>query len=215
MKSLYNKTISILGDSISTYKGISNCAEYNETIDINTIYYDGTFSLNSVDECWWKKLINKYNLRLIVNNSWSGSRVTTTRNILDAGCMHRSLNLHNNYNEEPDIILIYLGINDFNNNVELGEFPDDLNNLSETLFTSAYIKMVCNIKNKYKNSIIYCATLPYSAIKDNEVEFNKFNMTIRKIVKTFNLKLVDLNKLSSFNKENIYTYTAEGLHPNT
>jgi lysophospholipase L1-like esterase len=214
METLRNKKISILGDSISTFTNYSNSKEYNETITNNKVFYNGTFPIVSVDEAWWKLLINKYNLKLIVNNSWSGSRVTITKDVISAGCMQRSYNLHNNKQEEPDIILIYLGINDFINDIKLGDFPNDLFTLNCNEFISAYIKMILNIKERYKNAIIYCATLPYTYTLRDFSEFLSFNDAIRKISKMFKLRLVDLYENSTFNINNLSIYTNDGVHPN-
>jgi predicted nucleotidyltransferase len=60
---------------------------------------------------------------LCVNNSWSGSRVSITRDEVSASSMSRAYNLHND-NEaiEPNIIVIFIGINDVYNTVQLGSF---------------------------------------------------------------------------------------------
>lgn len=64
----------IFGDSYSTYEG-HNPSGY-------AIYYSGQFTtppvITSVENTWWKKLINATNSKLIQNNSWSGSTICYT-----------------------------------------------------------------------------------------------------------------------------------------
>lgn len=48
------KTVSVLGDSISTYQGVSNNASYNSTIGSNAVYYSaGTLGIHRADT-WWQ-----------------------------------------------------------------------------------------------------------------------------------------------------------------
>jgi hypothetical protein len=77
--SLEGKTLSILGDSISTYQGISNNADYNATLSGGAIYYNpGTLGVYQPDT-WWQQTIDALGMKLCVNNSWSGSCILHTR----------------------------------------------------------------------------------------------------------------------------------------
>ena len=71
---LEGKYISILGDSISTYIGYSNNESDNETLKDNKVYYKGDNILTSVEETWWKLIEKETNLKVLVNNSYSGSK---------------------------------------------------------------------------------------------------------------------------------------------
>ena len=75
------KTISILGDSISTYAGVSNNTAYNSTIGKNAVYYraDGSTLKVCLSDTWWQQAIDALDMKLLVNNSWSGSTVLHTR----------------------------------------------------------------------------------------------------------------------------------------
>ena len=57
--------VSILGDSISTYSGISSVK--------NAVYPNAT--VKSVEDTWWKQVINGLGAQLLVNNASGGSRV--------------------------------------------------------------------------------------------------------------------------------------------
>ena len=113
----HGKTLSILGDSISTYTGISNNTSYNTTIGKNAVYYNNSTHklLNSVDETWWMQTMDALGMKLCVNNSWSGSCASDRENpgAGSVAYVSRCMQLHNdNTNTNPDIIAIYLGTND-------------------------------------------------------------------------------------------------------
>ena len=222
------KKLSILGDSISTYTGWSNnSAETNSTIGGNTVRYNGSYILTSVNQTWWKQAADETGMEILVNNSWAGSRVTTTRSSADAGCLTRARNLHDdtgkNSGETPDIIAIYLGINDFDNKVELGEFQE----LSEvydyatqtyigevTVFAPAYAMMLHKILIAYPKAEIYCFThVPNSRRIDTEV-LEQYNDTIHYIADYFHVNVVDLYAESGVTYDNCEEYTGDGLHPN-
>ena len=71
LSSLEDKTISIQGDSISTFAGTIT--------DGNATYYSASHKfVNSIDATWWGLLINECRMRLIRNDAWSGSRISGT-----------------------------------------------------------------------------------------------------------------------------------------
>ena len=69
-----DKNFSILGDSISTFEGVS--------IPKNASYYDLGRKLSSgvttVINTWWGCVLERLDAKLLVNNSISGSTVTNT-----------------------------------------------------------------------------------------------------------------------------------------
>ena len=112
------KKLSILGDSISTYLGISNNEAYNTTIGDNAVYYNETNHklLDSAADTWWMQTMDTLGMNLCVNNSWSGS-CASDREGSNASIAYRSrcTQLHNDTGStdvNPDIIAIYLGTND-------------------------------------------------------------------------------------------------------
>lgn len=115
----HGKRLSILGDSISTYGGISNSTYFNTTIGSNTAYYSaGGNSLTSDAETWWMQTIDTLGMSLCVNNSWSGSCVSDRGSGNSVAYKSRCTQLHNdNYDTDvnPDIIAIYMGTNDMKN----------------------------------------------------------------------------------------------------
>ena len=221
-ENINGKTISFLGDSISTYEGYSNNITYNSTIGENAVWYTSA-KLSSVNDTYWMTTINDLDMELCVNNSWSGSEVCTYYDETSAGCMNRSYNLHNdNSDDYPDIIIVYLGINDYYSVEGFGKYDSisEIYNkttktylLDTTSFAPAYATMMHKIVNKYNRSDIYCMNLlPIGATKETE-KLSKYNDMIKKIASDFNVKYIDLFKESGINVSNITTYTFDGTHP--
>ena len=91
------KYLSVLGDSISTFK--------NYVPAENSVFYDGNkHGITDASKTWWGITMDELGMQLCVNNSWSGSRVTTTNGTAGAGCMDRCQNLHT-FLSFPDILV--------------------------------------------------------------------------------------------------------------
>lgn len=204
------KKISILGDSISTFLGY--IPEGNATY-----YPSGT--VQSVADTWWYKLYTALGMTLEVNNSWSGSRVTTTAGDTSAGCMTRCQGLGTN----PDVIIVWMGINDFNNEVALGSY-DGTTSLPSvtTTFREAYAIMLNKILTTYQSSEVWVCTLPqcernaesgFPEINGNGVALAEFNKAILELANAFGVKVLDHNKCG-LTYQNMPTYNPDNLHPN-
>lgn len=117
------KTFSILGDSYSTYKG------YVEP-DTNYVWYadipvNGT-DVNSVDQTWWRQLAAKTGMRLIKNNSFSGSTICN-RGYRGEDYKDRSFLTRLDKLGNPELIIVFGATNDTWANVPVeGETPDDM-----------------------------------------------------------------------------------------
>lgn len=119
------KKLSILGDSISTYAGISNSTKYNSTIGGNALWYPSN-NTNFYDYTYtyWGRLIVDLGMELCVSNAWSGSRVygNSSNNYSD-NMLGRATELDNDNGTpkdpsddiNPDVIIVYMGINDLHN----------------------------------------------------------------------------------------------------
>lgn len=149
------KTVSILGDSISTFNNISNNPSYNKTLSKNNAYYKD--QLISSDVTYWGRLIKDLEMELCVNNSSGGARVfgsAGSGNYYDAGVL-RGVELdHDNGtpndptdDKKPDVIIVYLGTNDATN-IPYGELnsilesadPANYNSLIKTWFDKVLAK---------------------------------------------------------------------------
>ena len=121
--------MSVIGDSISTYYGVTNSSTYNP-LYLSTseatfgTYYGNTshgdyaeFSDVKWADTWWQQTVDTLGMDLLVNNAWSGSFTlvdTAQYNTTEygaAGYKARCVNLHNG-TTKPDIITVYLGTND-------------------------------------------------------------------------------------------------------
>lgn len=206
--------LSILGDSISTFSG-SNPSKND--------YFYPSGSLTKVSQTWWQKLLNQNSqLSLLVNNSWSGSRVTTKNNDGSSGIERADSLDANGYN--PDIIVIYLGVNDFRNSVGLGNINiHDISAVDQKTFSGAYLLMLDKVTKKYPDAKIYACTIPYTTDsvygnidpKNNNGNYiSEFNEVIRLASAKYGSTIVDLEKIG-FNYNNISKLTVDGqLHPN-
>lgn len=201
LKKIFNKKyVSILGDSISTYEGYSNdYINTNSTIKNNRSYYKEPNYIMEVTDTWWLKTINKLNMKLLVNNSFSGDKVIT-------GGQTRSKELHDNTGDNkdtlPDIIFVYIGINDYIKDVTIEEF------------TTSYDNMINNIKITYPKTEIYILNLiPTKASLRN---LDEFNNVIAEVTDKYNATLIDLNTKSNIDLSNCSTYMVDAkcLHPN-
>ncbi len=185
--------ISILGDSISTYAGF-NPYGY-------AVYYAGDKiienGLASVDDTWWKQVIDGLGGVLCENNSYSGSLVWGN-NETCACSEERCSALHNE--NTPDVILIFMGTNDRGYNVGVQKFYD------------AYCTMLRRIKKNYPAAKIVCATLllgyergdSYASVEIAEFDYNN---AIRKAVNDEGCLLVDIAATRKRYE------TLEGCHP--
>lgn len=213
-----NKSLSILGDSISTYAG------YIPTGNAN--YYTGSnCDVTSVNDTWWMKLITALGMTLNLNNSWSGSRVTTT-NGSDSSGVSRASNLGTN----PDVIIVYMGINDFNNEVGLGTYDGNGTfPTSTTTFREAYAVMLNNLLTAYPLAEVWVCTLPYDEkngsvgfpeFNGNDVLLSTWNDAIRDMANLFGVRILEHSKCGLY-YHNMSTYMGDysssnqtALHPN-
>ncbi len=191
-----NKFISILGDSISTYQGISNDAAANSTLFINPYYYKEPFPLNKT---YWMRIINNLGLALCVNNSWSGGNLSG-KNDESAG-VNRAKHLSRDSGEKPDIIILFMGMNDLGRGIHVDVFAED------------YARAIIIIKEDFPYAKVCCVNMP-----DRDIFLKKraelYNQAIEKAVKEAgeNFFIADLYN-SRLNNDFYYMNTIDGLHP--
>lgn len=159
-----NRKFSIIGDSISTL------CNYNP--EGYSVYYTGPIQdqsyVLSAEDTWWGKVIDAHAGSLLVNNSWSGSRVTAMpgrSGLFPSGCSdERTSGLHIG-NTFPDVIIVFLGFNDWSNGVPIDS--DETRLLAPVhfdAFEEAYEAMVRKLTTRYPNAEIWCCTLPRTYI---------------------------------------------------
>ena len=199
--------ISVLGDSISTFEG------YNP--EGFAVYYD-TFmqqrnDLSSVNDTWWAQVILALGGQLCVNNSFSGSKVCGD-SFPSASSEIRCSGLHT-AQELPDIILLYIGDNDFGYGMPVQRKRFSLKR-DPAFFADAYDCMLDRLTHNYPNAAIIYATLMRTMIRNSDwvlpecfcgVPFDDYNNAIRKVKRKKNCYMADL--------PDIRYETPDGSHP--
>lgn len=226
---LTGKTFSIIGDSISTYKG------YVETTDGDGYraygnYQPGNANMPTVNDTWWMKVASKTGMILHKNCAWSGSDVcgnsSSTETAL-AGCSDKRVNDLAKDGVSPDIVLIYMGINDLAHNKVVGTWdgtmtiPSDSTNVQ--IFSDAYCIMVDKVMKKHPQAKVCCFTLLeskqfggdsiYPTHNTNGTTLKEFNDKIIEIATSLGANIIDLHSCG-INIYNLSTYTIDLLHPN-
>ena len=197
MLELKGKYLSILGDSISTCKGVSNSIESNATIGANPYFYQEEFPL---DKTYWMRIIKVFDMRLCVNNSWSGGNLSGV-NDFSSG-VNRAEQLSRDDGTTPDLIIIFMGINDLGRGVDISVFSAD------------YEKTLNKIKTKYPEAKVCCVNLPDRGYLKKRTE--AFNNAIADAVmkagaENNNFFVADLYH-SILNNDFYYMNTVDGLH---
>ncbi len=225
MQSLIGKYISFLGASTSTFDGFSNNLQYHSSLPDNAAYYPKDF-LKDVKDTWWMKTIDELGLKLCVNNSWSGSCVTTVVDEKDkAGCMERATALHNDHLFiDPDIIVLIIGGNDALRGYEIGSYNgvDDIYDSSAqayigncTMFGQAYATMVHRVKDRYRDADIYVCSMLHWKPKKHDRCLVEYNEVIQRISKEFQVTYVDFYNETDITPDTAHQYLhTDGIHPN-
>ncbi|MBQ8141481.1 MAG: hypothetical protein IJ038_07295 [Clostridia bacterium] len=222
------KKVSILGDSISTYQGVSNNTSYNSTIGSNAIYYRSD-RLPSPDNTYWGRLIKDTGMTLCVNNSYSGSKVYETD--VASSAVHRANQLHNNSGEKPDVVLVYLGTNDLNGSASLGSLTSSLtsgegqhdkvdawwqgvmtatsNGTNITVgttyktFDEGYALILYQIKQAYPDAEIICMTpFPNNRTNFSAVRLKSLNNCVEALSEYFGATYLNLSDATGINYNN-------------
>ena len=240
LKAILNqKRISILGDSLATFDGYSNNAAYNTTIGSNQAHYPKNSILKDVDATYWKKSIDRFHMRLVVNNAFGGAQVaavTTGKIYTSAPAYQLAEQLWsdvtgpeamNPYGTKPEIVIIHMGTNDVLMNAPLGSISDvDLNHYKVNKagqFThdsavkgmaDAYAYTIAKINYLYNTPQVFCMTvLPQGRNCEAAAEVNSI---IRQVAALFdNVTVVDLEANTPWTDKTCVLYTqGDSVHPN-
>ena len=193
---LKDKFLSILGDSVSTYKDASCDASANKSAEYNPYFYKMPFPL---EKTYWWRILEAFEMKLCVNNSWSGGNLSG-QDMENSG-VNRAGELATDKGQVPDLIIVFMGLNDLGRGVS----PD--------VFKADYEKTLATIKKKYPLATVCCVNLP-----DRDPCFkprvNIFNDIICEATKNAgdNFFVADLYN-SPLNNDFYYTNTVDGLHP--
>lgn len=184
------KRISIIGNSRCTYKGFI-------PVSNRTFYPKG--DVNDVSKTWWWIVLNSIGATLEINNSYSAGRVTNTHSTYP-NYYDRIADLGN-----PDIIFFWGGVNDQNNGIPVGvvDFSLSDEDLDESQFAPAMIKLLRKAKELYKNSqIVIFIENDLSSVYANvlcEIAFH------------FDMKIINLNQLTPSKMDALH-YDSAGMN---
>lgn len=212
--------LSIFGDSISTF---------DEWIPEG--YYD-FFPMNGnvadVEQTWWKMVLNDTGMRLCVNGSSSGSICAGYSPGADTpqeGCSEFRINgLADANGSSPDIIIVYMGTNDFLNDIPIGD-NDGTRVVEEgnvENFSDAYCLILDKMHARYPAARIFCCNLlPVGDIWNGCVLITNgqglgsdaYSRQIETIASAKGYSVIDLEHCG-VTIENLAQYTGDGVHPN-
>lgn len=217
------KTISIVGDSISTFKGAIPEGYYD--------FFPENGTVGSIKETWWRQAFEELNLELCVNASSSGATCagdSTSAENPQVGCDEfRTGGLADAEGNAPDIILVYMGTNDLLESIPMGS-NDGTTQVSDGVianFSDAYTLMLDKLRTKYPQAKIYCCTIlpvgtwgtdgamiPFCNGTDGGLQASSYADKIRQIAENKGLQVIDLYSCG-VTMENILEMTSDGVHP--
>lgn len=150
-------TLSILGDSLSTYEGWipEEC----------TVFFPRHGDLTDVSETWWMQLLGDTGMELCSNNSSAGSTCVGDSLLtgeVKYGCSGDRISLlTGSQGKMPDVIIVFMGTNDLLSGVPMGD--NDGTRLVEEgeidNFSDAYTLILDKISSEYPAAQIYCCGL--------------------------------------------------------
>lgn len=203
INSFTGKKISFIGDSITTFNGYIPTG--------NATFYPSN-NVTTVDQTWWKLLLSKLNADLSTNDSWSGSRVSNS----GSGSLQTRFN---KIATNTEICFVFMGTNDFGNNVSLGNL-DFTTDFTTTEFSDAYCNALQNLITNYPTTRFivmtplkrnYNNTFP---TKNNNYTLDSMCDRVLEICKIYGVDCIDMRNCG-INQYNHSTYLFDGLHPNT
>ena len=197
---LKGKKLSILGDSISTYKGVSDDPKANSTLIYNPYYYSE--SRFPIEKTYWMQVMKELGLTLCVNNSWSGGNLSFRDDETSGIC--RAHHLSRDDGECPDIIIVFIGTND------LGR----VNTVPYETFAEDYAQTLRIIKNKYPLAYVCCVNLADKDLPRLNERLKMFNSAIEAAVEAAGARFFIADQFhSQLCGEDYYNNTIDGLHP--
>ena len=194
----HGKTISVMGDSISTIK--------DKIPDGNALYYDNTTGKEmTFERNYWGDIITRFGAAEGIDEAWSGSTIGSKAASMASKDRINKLD----DNGTPDVILYYGGSNPdssvgtFDPDADYAKAVDWAKSYSDT--ASAYAASLQRMKATYPDAEII-AIIPY--YEQNNIP--KQAEVIEQIAKHYDITTIDLRELR--NQEGISPNNA--LHPN-
>lgn len=218
------RKLSILGDSISTFDGWIP--------EGYSCYFPMDGDVPNVEQTWWKMVLKDTKMELCVNGSSSGSTCTGDSSSIDSvqyGCSEcRIGDLIGSSGSFPDVIIVYMGTNDFLKAVPLGD-NDGTRAVEEGMienFSDAYCMILDKLIAYYPNAEIYCCNLPpmgawgpesgpvfVTFVNSLELTSEDYGRQIEIIAAAKGCEVIDLQNCG-ITMENMVEYVTDGIHMN-
>lgn len=205
LNKLKGKKLSVLGDSISTFKG--------KVVTGNGSYYPAQ-DVQAYTDTYWGHFLEKTGMVLGVNNSWAGriaAHMATDDNIVKLGD-----------NGTPDIIFVYLGTNDFHQGVTLGTLDTtspynmtkvELDALPSSTVHQAFRAIFLRIQYHYPDAKIFVLGVNYRRTNDGSSWFyNNYKKAIKESCELYGSYFIDLAPCMSMLKWD--SFSDGSSHPN-
>lgn len=215
--------LSILGDSISTFDGWipEGCFAF----------YPIDGAVTDVSQTWWMQLLNETEIEMEICSDDSSSGSTCAGDSLSIdnpqyGCSdYRISLLTGKQGRMPDVIIVYMGTNDFIESVPPGD-NDGTRPVEEGVienFSDAYCLMLDKLASEYPAARIYCCTLlpvgdwgtekPFVTFtNDLGLTSENYSEQIQVIAKNKGIPVIDLYHCG-VEIDNLHVMTIDGVHP--
>lgn len=190
----YRKSVSILGDSYSTFQGYLKP-------DTNAVWYwDNPEAQNTdvhqVCETWWHQFIKKNGYRLCVNNSFSGATISYSgykrNNPEHADYSDRSFITRLKNLGCPDVIFVFGGTNDSWAGSPIGEYQYEGWTREDLFaFRPAMAKLLKDLIDFYPNVEIYF--LLNDGLKE------EINESVRTVCAHYGVPCIELEGIDKIN----------------
>lgn len=214
--------LSILGDSISTFDGWIP--------EGYACFFPMDGDVSNVEQTWWKMVLKDKNMELCANSSSAGSTCIGDSSSIDSiqyGCSEgRIWDLIGSNGAFPDIIIVYMGTNDFLKAIPLGD-NDGTQAVEEGMienFSDAYCMILDKLLAYYPNAEIYCCNLPPMGdwgpetgpvfvpfVNGLELTPEDYGQQIEIIAAAKGCKVIDLQNCG-ITMENMEEYVTDGIH---
>ncbi len=184
----YRPTVSILGDSYSTFENYLSC-------DSNAVWYwngkHENTDVTTVEQTWWHQLISEFGWRLEKNNSFSGATICFT-GYNGEDYSNRSFVNRLKYLGSPDIILVFGATNDCWAHSPIGEYKYGNWSRDELYsFRPAMACMLDGLKKHYPNVQLYF-------ILNSELS-DDINSSVKTICKHYGVPYIELKDIHKIN----------------
>ncbi len=218
--SLKNKTLSVLGDSISTFAGYVPTADGYNLEHLSRYPQDNL--LTDVNETWWMQLVDRLGARLGINDSWRGATVsgahpvTTGATGEDAAMFNLQRIKNLGANGTPDVIVLFGGSNDYAHVSKLGSFDaasaptePDFSAVKYDNLADGYVETLLRFRYFYPDALVISVLPGVTKSYYSNDKLAAGNTLLKRICDHYGVPYVDL-----YESDLTVGMLPDGIHPN-